>query len=246
MMKRNSLSIYIFIPVLILSGLALFCGCSAPPDEQSSDDENSTVTFPVNAKGIDVSHFSGTVDWQKVKVAGYAFAFAKVTEGNDFKDPMFDTNWPAMKAAGIIRGAYHFYVTEDEPDTQAAFFIQNLKLLEGDFAPVVDIEVLGDNTETGLVDRLKSFLSTVETHFGIKPIIYTGLNFWDENMNNQFSSYPLWIAEYGVEEPVDPTGWNDWHIWQWKGDATVSGVEKSADLNVLNQKEKDFTDLRVK
>lgn len=220
------------------------------PDVQTSQTPAKTGTTGENTsegiRGIDVSHFSEGVDWQEVKSQGYGFAFAKATEGNDYLDPKFNDNWPAMKQAGLIRGAYHFYVTEDEPQTQAEFFIKTVKLEPGDFAPVVDIETIGKDTPSGLIDRVKTFLSLIEKHYGITPIIYTGLDFWDENMNAQFGNYPLWIAEYGVSEPVIPKGWKDWHIWQWKESTPVKGVEKNADLNIFNHKEKDFDSLLVK
>src|SRR5262249_22791906 len=59
-------------------------------------------------KGIDVSNYQGKIDWQAVKKSGVVFAFAKATEGVDFVDKSFAANFKAMKAAGIIRGAYHF------------------------------------------------------------------------------------------------------------------------------------------
>lgn len=186
------------------------------------------------SQGIDVSAHSGQVDWTKVIGEGYGFAFVKATEGVDFKDSAFDDNWPAMKAAGMIRGAYHFYVTEDDPTAQANFFIANVTLEPGDLAPVVDVEVIGHNTQPGLAERLATWLSVVEQHYGVKPIIYTSPSFWDANLDGSFGAYPLWIAEYGVNTPKMPTGWQTWHLWQWQGDATVAGVENSADLNRVN------------
>lgn len=196
--------------------------------------------------GIDVSHHSGAVDWVKVKGAGHAFAFAKATEGLDDPDPMFTTHWPAMKKAGLIRGAYHFYVTEDDPREQAKLFIQTVTLKKGDLAPMVDIEILGKDTQHDLVSRFQMFLEILEKHYGIKPIIYTERIFWDANLNNKFGSYPLWVAEYEVETPTLPEGWTTFHLWQWKGDAQVPGVEKTADLSKFNPKEKDFSQLILK
>jgi len=196
--------------------------------------------------GIDVSHHSGTVDWVKVKAAGHTFAFAKATEGKDDPDPMFTTHWPAMKKAGLIRGAYHFYVTEDDPKDQAKLFIQTVTLNKGDLAPVVDIEILGKDTQKDLVSRFQMFLEIMEKHYGIKPIIYTERVFWDTNLDNKFGSYPLWVAEYDVESPTLPEGWTTFHLWQWKGDAQVPGVEKTADISKFNPKEKDFSQLILK
>src|SRR5581483_7236413 len=63
---------------------------------------------PNNPKGIDVSHYQGTINWTSVKNSGVSFAFIKATEGLTIKDQDFDANWAGAKAVGIVRGAYHF------------------------------------------------------------------------------------------------------------------------------------------
>lgn len=191
--------------------------------------------------GIDVSDHSGTVDWKAVLADGQQFALLKATEGVDLQDTAFADNWRAAKDAGIVRGAYHFYVTEDDPEQQAAFFIENVTLEPGDFAPVVDIETIGRNTSAGLPSRLETWLNLIEEHYEIKPIIYTSPNFWDQNFSAEFGEYPLWVAEYEVEKPRIPKGWKTWHLWQWQENATVPGVEKGADLNRVNHDGPDLS-----
>ena len=80
---------------------------------------------------------------------------------------------------------------------------------------------------------MKTFLDVLENELGAPPVLYTARNFWNENLNDTFGAYPLWIAEYDVEAPTLPEGWSAWTLWQWKGDAAVPGVEKSADLSRL-------------
>lgn len=196
-------------------------------------------------KGIDVSHFSGAVDWAQVHAAGFTFAYVKATEGVDGKDPLFDDHWRDLGGVGIQRGAYHFYVTEDDPEEQARFFIETAKLEPGDLVPVVDIELIGHGTQPGLADRFLRWLEIVEDHFGVKPIIYTTPNFWDQHLTDTFGDYPLWIAEYGVEAPRIPKGWTTWWLWQWQGDATVPGVEKTADISRINHQHITLTHLQT-
>lgn len=185
--------------------------------------------------GVDVSGHSGEVDWVEVAAAGHTYAFVKATEGVDLKDPAFDEHWEALKKAGLVRGAYHFYVTEDDPEEQARFFIETVALEPGDLAPVVDIELIGHGTEPGLPGRLQRFLVLLEQHYGVRPIIYTSPDFWDQHLTPDFGHYPLWVAEYGVTEPRLPQGWDHWHLWQWQGDATIPGVEHTADRSHLNR-----------
>lgn len=195
--------------------------------------------------GIDVSYHSGAVHWDSVAAQKIGFAFVKATEGNDFKDPAFDAHWESLRQSGLRRGAYHFYVTEDAPETQAELFISNVVLEPGDLAPVVDIEVIGHNTSPGLADRLTVYLALIEKHYGVRPIIYTSPNFWNEHLSADFGHYPLWIAEYGVDEPRLPNGWDVWHLWQWKGDTTIAGVEKTADVSRVNSEQASLADLII-
>lgn len=181
--------------------------------------------------GIDVSSHSGAVEWDTVAAHGFEFAFVKASEGVDLADPAFATHWQNLKRCGIVRGAYHFYVSEDDPEEQARLFTSLVALEPGDMAPVVDIETIGHDTQPGLPERLRKFLDILEAHYGIKPIIYTSANFWDKHLTSGFGDYPLWIAEYDVSTPRIPEGFADWHLWQWQGDAAVPGVEKSADIS---------------
>jgi lysozyme len=196
-------------------------------------------------QGIDVSWHSGQVDWRQVAAEGHGFVVIKASEGVDDPDPAFAEHWRGAGEAGLVRGAYHFYVTEDDPEAQARLFIDTVELEPGDLVPVVDVELIGHNTQPGLADRLRTYLGIIEEHFGAKPIIYTGANFWDAHLTPDFGDYPLWVAEYGVAEPRIPAGWETWHLWQWQGDVQVQGVEKEADLSRTNRPEVDLTPLLV-
>lgn len=196
-------------------------------------------------KGIDISRHSGIVDWPQVLADGHTFAFAKATEGVDLEDSSFAAHWQSMPEAGIIRGAYHFYVTEDDPLEQANFFISKVDLRSGDLVPVVDLELIGHGTQPGLIERVSLFLTAIETHYGVKPMIYTSPNFWDQHMNDAFGEYPLWIAQYDVDQPRLPVGWDAWHLWQWRGDAQIAGVEKDVDLSHANRDHEDLAALVV-
>jgi len=179
--------------------------------------------------GLDVSYHSGRVDWGALADQGHGFAFTLSTAGVDFHDPLFFSHWDRMRP--LHRGAYHFFVAHDEPEAQARWFIANTPLGPGDLAPVVDIETLGTDPPRDLSDRLRRFVAAVERHYGVKPIVYTGPNFWDRNLGPGFGEHPLWIAEYDVGRPRVPVGWGRWTLWQHRGDATIPGAERPVDLN---------------
>lgn len=186
--------------------------------------------------GIDVSHFQGSVDWEKVKSTGVAFAYAKATDGNTFVDPQFSKNWQAMGAAGLLRGAYHFYETNDDPVTQAQHFINILGNLSAtDLPPVVDIEVFkGVYGNTSVAANLQTWLDSVEKALSRKPMIYTNTAFLNQYINTDFSKYPLWIAEYGVSQPKIPNGWKAWNFWQSSQTGSVAGIGGNVDTDIFS------------
>ena len=190
---------------------------------------------PARLAGIDVSHFQGHVDWQAVKAAGCDFAFAKATEGAGVTDPFFAANWAGMKAAGLLRGAYHFYHAEQSAAAQAAHFLSNVQFEPGDLPPVLDIELNDGVTGQPLVEGVQTWLDAVESAAGVAPIVYTNAAFWDAHFTDQFGQYPLWIAHYGVAAPSPlPRGWADWTFWQYSASLNIAGVGGPADHDYFN------------
>ena len=90
------------------------------------------MSFPSGAvPGIDVSHYQAVVDWTAVAAGGERFAFAKASEGALVPDQYFLDNWRGMKAAGILRGAYHFFHPNADPQAQASNFLNRLAAANG-------------------------------------------------------------------------------------------------------------------
>jgi lysozyme len=194
------------------------------------------VPLSSNVKGIDVSHYQEKVDWFKVLTSDIKFAMAKTTDGISFIDPEFKANWSDMKAVNILRGATHYYRTNNDPVAQAKHFISVVGMLDStDLPPVLDIEAFdGVFGNEGLVRNVQIWLANVQGALKRKPIIYTNRSFWNQHMSGQFGDYPLWIAEYGVAEPKLPIGWSSWAFWQSTDKGTVSGIQPHVDLDFYN------------
>lgn len=194
--------------------------------------------------GIDVSKYQGNIDFNAVKLSGFDFVLIRASEGNTIQDTDFKSHYDAAKELGLVVGAYHFYETNDKPIDQFNNFVSTASLTAGDFAPVVDIEKLHHNDHYGLVENLNKFLNMLEQHHGVKPIIYTGLNFANKYMYD-FSSYPLWLAEYKVDTITLPNGWTDWAFWQWSQSGHTTGVNGDVDENVFNGSNIDFRKMLI-
>lgn len=192
--------------------------------------------------GIDVSHHQKTVDWTKVRQAGYEFAFFKATEGGDYIDAQFRTNWGAARRAGMLRGAYHFFRPKTAVSTQVDNFVRAVgAITSGDLPPVLDIE--DPSLWTGIdkkraVAMVLEWLTAVESRLGIKPIVYLSPSFARQilEVDNRLVAYPLWIAHYtAAAAPTVPSPWTRWTFWQYSETGTVPGIEnKEVDMNRFN------------
>ena len=203
---------------------------------------------PSRLLGIDVSHYQGHVDWQAVRAAGCAFAFAKATEGTGVTDPFFAANWAGMKAAGLMRGAYHFYRAQEPAAAQAAHFLSTVQFEPGDLPPVLDIEVNDGVTGEALVGGVQTWLDAVEPAAGATPVVYTNTPFWDAHFNGQFGASPLWVAHYTnapAPSPL-PAGWSAWTLWQYSQSLHVNGVNGAADHDYFNGTLQQLQALAVK
>ncbi len=188
------------------------------------------------ARGIDVSHWDADyympyIDWGSVAGSGIEFAFIKASEGIGYEDTKFDHNWKEAKAAGVLRGAYHFMRPTDGV-AQADTF---LKALDGDYGELLPVADLEDSQVPPEV--LKAFINTVEAKTGRKVMIYTSPGFWWGYEDMGFGNNPLWIAHWGVSCPSVPDTWSEWAFWQDCGDCPneVPGVGGNLmDYNYFN------------
>ena len=193
--------------------------------------------------GIDISHYQGDIDWKMLKQTRQGqfpveFIFMKATEGGDFADDKFVANFDSARAHGFLRGAYHFYNPKTDAHKQADFFINSVKLEPGDLPPVLDIEKKSRDIKK-LQNDLKIWLRKVESHYGVKPIIYASYKFKTKYLNDSvFDSYPYWIAHYYVDS-VRYQG--EWKFWQHTDVGTLPGIEEKVDLNIFNG---SFSDLK--
>lgn len=186
--------------------------------------------------GLDVSEYQGKIRWSYVdtieKKYPLHFVFIRATVGNDRVDHQFSSNWLGAKENKMIRGAYHYYRPNENSLEQAALFIKTVTLSSGDLPPVLDIEKLPKNQSiANLKIGLRRWLESVEIHYGVKPIIYTGEKYYDDFLKEEFSDYLFWIANYNFyREDIQ----DDWLFWQFTEKASVPGIKGNVDVNIYN------------
>jgi lysozyme len=258
--KKRNLQFRRFTVVMLLFIGALLCYFiykKARPYFVSDYENNFTlypgfgIHMPNNYQihGIDVSRYQKRINWPMVrqmkdKDISLGFAFMKATEGVKLVDAEFKRNWKKAKENNIPRGAYHFFIAYKSGREQAQHFIKNVSLQVGDLPPVLDIETLNGASVTEMQKNVGEWLETIESHYGVKPIIYSNASFYTSFLESKFSGYPLWVAHY--LEMHKPRVNRHWHFWQHNEGGHVNGIDGFVDFNVFNGDSADFNQLLIK
>jgi lysozyme len=198
--------------------------------------------------GIDVSGHQGVVDYDKVKAAGISFVIAKATEGHTYIDPYYWANKKAIKAAGLIPGAYHFLrpLNGGNVADQADFFCTHA---DPDAIHALDVEASGPLDVAG-------WMKAYRRHYPHKAVLmYTGRDLWRNTSKVPYDGAefgPLWAAGYLPNRYVTATGslahqwqsvtgnaglpwlgWTAWTIMQFTDHGSVPGVSGGVDGNAF-------------
>nr|WP_285854933.1 glycoside hydrolase family 25 protein [Paenibacillus cellulositrophicus] len=190
-----------------------------------------------HAKGIDVSHWQGIIDWKKVRGAGYSFAFLKATEGSRIVDDRFRANAQDAKNAGLLVGAYHFTraASPDDVKNEVDHFLQVIESAGGLSAfklPfVLDIETKEGQTKARISQIVNTWGTQFKQRTGRTLMIYTFPSFIDSYLDSSLGSYPLWYAYYSSGTPANKAGWKAWEFIQYTNKGKVPGISGDVDLN---------------
>jgi hypothetical protein len=192
----------------------------------------SVFAMPGWIRGIDISHWNGTVDFQKVKDSGIDFVdfqkvkdsgidfiIIKATEGIGFLDPKWDYNWRATIDHEMIPMPYHFFRSNFKGGEQVDWFFENADVfvdeVEGNTLLWWDVETADGVDITTRQNRLHG------------ACVHT---VWESLMGN-----PAWVNDYfqwpahwsPVSYPTLPIGWTKekTKVWQNGIYPTYSWVE---------------------
>jgi lysozyme len=192
--------------------------------------------FPV--WGLDVSHHQGPVDWPQVaRSPNLAFVYVKATEGGDWTDHLFLSNWQAARAAGLRVGAYHYFTFCRSAADQAAHFLATVPLEPDTLPPALDVEFGGNCANPPAPEAISAavldWLEQVEHVTSRRPLIYATRESREALLSDPaFAKYGVWLRDV-FREPPQADGAR-WVIWQFANRAHVDGIEGFVDLNAID------------
>ena len=182
--------------------------------------------------GIDVSEWQGNIDFGEVARTGIEVVYIRASEGRGYVDPYFRENYEKAKANGLRTGFYHFLTATNvaEAKEEAEFFVSNIKGLEPDCRLAMDFEVFDGLSVSAINEISRAFLEAVEKLSGKECVIYSDAY----NARTVFSKeladdYPIWVADYFVEEPESNDKWKFWVGFQYSDRGIINGIDGNVD-----------------
>jgi lysozyme len=199
--------------------------------------------FPI--RGIDISSHQQQIDWDKLDRSPIDFILIKATEGGNFRDPLFNSNWQHARQKGKIVGAYHFFTFCKSGREQAQNYIDTVPRSPQTLPPVIDLEFSGNcrsqPTSAALARELQTFISIVENTYHKKPILYVTYEFYDRYLANRSSNQPIWISDfYSFNKLPLLSDRQTWLFWQYSERGSIAGISTPVDLNVFNGTKTQF------
>ena len=194
------------------------------------------------ARGIDVSKFQGSIDWNAVKADGITFAIIRCGyrgygSGALVEDSTYRANIRGAINAGLKVGVYFYSQATNEAEAvEEASMV--LSLVSGYSLPLgvyYDTEkVAGD---TGRADTISAaqrtacavaFCETIRNS-GYSAGVYSYASWFYNSLNfANISKYNTWIAQYR-----DTLNFSyKYNIWQYTGSGHVNGISKPVDMNI--------------
>ena len=198
-----------------------------------------TATCKVTVKGsvvkcLDVSEWQGTIDFKKVKSAGYNYVIMRAGFGREKyqKDECFENNYKNAKAAGLKVGAYWYaYATsKSEAIIEAETCLYCIKGKTFDLPIYYDVEEWSQAklSKTELTNLIDGFCNKIESN-GYQAGVYASDGmYWNIDKEKLKKNYSTWLARIDG----DFTGITD-DVHQYTWTQKVNGISGNVDCSYI-------------
>ena len=196
-----------------------------------------------SSEGIDVSSYSGNIDWKKVKGSGIDFAMIRVggrgygETGEMYTDERALEYINGAKSEGIKVGAYFFSqaITTEEAVEEADYVKTVLGDIKLDYPVAYDWEIIKDDdartdsvSANQATECARAFCDRIK-ELGYTPILYSpSRELYFKYDLSRLADIDIWYCEYANA----PTFYYEFSMWQYSATGTIDGIEGAVDLNI--------------
>lgn len=190
-------------------------------------------------EGIDVSGWQGEIDFSQVKNSGIDFVYIKSSEGQNTVDSYFRRNYEGARSNGLNIGFYHYVRarTTEEAILEAEHFANTIAGTVPTCKLAMDFENFGNLSISEINEIAKVFLERVQELTNKEMIIYSNTSSARTIFSWELANeYPLWVAQYYVNNPSDNGKWSVWEGFQYTDRGTVPGINGYVDRDRFTSK----------
>ena len=187
------------------------------------------------AKCIDVSTWQGSIDFNKVKSAGYNYVIIRAGYGKEKsqKDNMFETNYKKAKSAGLKVGAYWFSYAMS-PSTATAEADACLSCIKGkkfELPVYYDMEYQPamSTSNSNYTKMAVNFCNKLKSN-GFKSGVYSSASVYDYLLNRKTlknNGISIWNAEWYTKPSITCD------VWQYSDNGRINGISTNVDLDYI-------------
>lgn len=228
------------------------------PTTTAAATTQASAEYSTVVKGIDVSKWQGSIDWNQVKASGISFVMIKcggryTGNGGLYEDSYFRQNIQGALNAGLKVGIYFFSqaTTVTEAYEEASLCVDLIKdynityPVAFDWESASDYRVASANlSTTALTEICETFADTVKS-YGYTPMIYFNRTDWRNAVNTSVltSKYKVWLATYYTAYYYTSTDWQygnsrpsypdiPYCMWQYGVTNVVNGISGYVDMDL--------------
>ena len=189
--------------------------------------------------GLDVSHWQGDINFQKVKDAGVEFVYIRIGRGNGIgkefvMDSKFKQNIEGFNSVGIPVGLYFYTYAASKQDAikEAKWIVENIKDYKVDLEIAFDWENWSFYRDFNLsfyelTEVAKAFNKELAKH-NYQGMLYSSKNYL-ENMWFEVD-FPVWLAHYTKQTSYQ----GKYKVWQICDNGVVDGIpDNQVDINIM-------------
>lgn len=186
-------------------------------------------------RGIDVSRWQGTINWQEVRKSGITCAIIKAggSDAGFYRDPFFEENYRNAKANGVKVGAYYFVgagcTSAASGEADAKRFIDIIKGKQFELPLYIDFEAPNAVDKIGNTAACAAFCDYMEQSGYFAGIYSSDISGFVDRLNMAaLTGYSWWVARYGSEPK---RARQNLHVWQYSSTGKVPGINGNVDLD---------------